>query len=266
MKAAVHIGRQPHHEVYGKAMAAGLERHGVEVTVSGHDQPQPCDIAVIWGAPAKHPMVTMTARHLLVMERGHLPDRFLYASCGWDGLAGRGRYPKAPDGGQRWRERYGHLLQPWKIGGEYALVIGQVEGDAALGDLAFDRWAQQQTDALLATGWPVLYRRHPLASHDGRKPVGSVLAHGTLAEDLAKAAVVVTFNSTAGVEAVLAGVPTVTLDEGAMAWPVTSHALGHLVRPSREAWAHDLAWTGWTLEEIASGDAWAHLGPIMEGA
>jgi predicted transcriptional regulator len=52
-----------------------------------------------------------------------------------------------------------------------------------------------------------------------------------------------------------------------MAWDVTTHDLkSPPIRPLREAWAHDLAWTQWTLHEIAEGDAWAAVGPLMEAA
>src|SRR5262245_60729665 len=247
-------------------MKRGLERHGITVAVMGHDQPDPADFAVVWGAPTRHPQLAIAAPHLLVMERAHLPDRMRNTSIGWDGLGRGGRYPVADDGGARWRERYSHLLEPWKRGGFYALLLGQVEDDAAVRGLDFAQWAQQQTDALIARGYSVVFRKHPLAARDQSKPVGSTLSRQTLRDDLAQAAVAVTYNSTAGVEAVLAGVPTVTLDQGAMAWPVAGHGLNERqVRPNRERWCWDMAWTQWTLDEIAAGDAWERLAPLMEG-
>lgn len=51
----------------------------------------------------------------------------------------------------------------------------------------------------------------------------------------------------------------------AMAWPVTAHSLLEpLVMPEREWWAHDLAWTQWSLAELASGEAWAALVAVRE--
>ena len=67
---------------------------------------------------------------------------------------------------------------------------------------------------------------------------------------------VVTFNSNTGVEGVLAGVPTVTMDEGAMAYPVTGHKLVDIVTPDRMAWAYALAWKQWRMEEMFSGVCW----------
>jgi len=239
-------------------MRAGLERHGIICAYGGYDTPsiRAHDFAVIWGAPAKQSAVAQASPHLLVMERGHLPDRMHYASCGWDGLARRGRYAQVDDGGARWRERWGQLLEPWRSGGEYVLLIGQVPGDSALGGLDVGAWIQDMVRQLVTLGRQVRVRPHPMVHRPER----------TLAGDLAGAALCVTFNSTAGVEAVLAGVPTVTLEEGAMAWDVTGHALDAVVRPAREAWAHALAWTSYTLEEIAAGVPWEHLAAVMEEA
>jgi hypothetical protein len=256
MRAVIHVNQAGHQQQAGAAMKAGLARHRIAVSVGDYDNPEPCDFAVIWGAPAKHPRITQSAPHMLVMERGHLPDRMIYTSCGWDGLARRGRYPLATDWGMRWRPRWGDLMRPWRGTTGYALIIGQVEGDAALAGLGMQRWVKEQTDDLRAAGWDVRFRPHPLVARPER----------SLEADLTGAALCVTYNSTAGVEAVLAGVPTVTLDEGAMAWEVTSHAVPEIVRPAREAWAHALAWTSYTLEEVAAGLAWEHLAPVMEEA
>jgi len=256
MRAVIHFHPHLNHQrAYATAMRAGLERHGVNVAFGGYDTPtvRQHDFLVVWGAPAKQPRVAQTTRPLLIMERSHLPDRMVYTSCGWDGLARRGRYPKADDGGARWRAHWGGLLQPWRDGGGYALLIGQAHGDAALHGLDVDRWIAEQTAALRALGWTVRFRPHPLVARPER----------SLEEDLAEAVICVTYNSTTGVEAVLAGVPTIAMDEGAMAWDVSGHALDEIVRPEREAWAHDLAYTSWTPEEISSGEVWAHLKGVM---
>jgi hypothetical protein len=78
---------------------------------------------------------------------------------------------------------------------------------------------------------------------------------GPLQDALARAAVVVTWNSNTGVDALLAGKPVVALGEGAMAAPLAARELGGRCDPDREAWAHALAWKQWTLDEIRSGDA-----------
>jgi hypothetical protein len=108
---------------------------------------------------------------------------------------------------------------------------------------------------------PVMFRAHPLAARKGfrQQPNYTHTIGGTLEATLARAAVAITWNSNAGVDAVVAGVPLVTMDEGAMAREVSSHRIGAFVRPDRSAWAHRLAWKQWTLAEIESGVALTHL-------
>ena len=72
-------------------------------------------------------------------------------------------------------------------------------------------------------------------------------------------AIAVTLNSSIGVQCVLNGIPTITMDEGAMAWDVTGHTIADVCAPDREAWCHFLAWTQWTDEEIREGRPWQHL-------
>ncbi len=254
MKAVVHANGAEHQQRHAEAMLLGLRHHGVDAVPGAFDEPEPCDFAVVWGLRQRR--VFAAGRPVLVMERGHVADRMQMASCGWNGLGRRGLYPTAVDGGARWRRLYGHLMQPWRYDTGYALVIGQVEGDAALRGLDVNAWADETMRHLIDMGWPVVFRPHPLMSK----------VRTTLDEDLRGAGICVTYNSTAGVEAVLAGVPTVTLDPGAMAWPVTSHQLGLKLWTDREAWAHDLAFTQWGLDEIERGYAWAFLGPLLETA
>lgn len=94
-------------------------------------------------------------------------------------------------------------------------------------------------------------------------PTAVLSTNERLIDDLHWAALAVSYNSTAGVEAVLAGVPTVTLDEGAMAWPVSGHTIFDRVKPDREAWCHQLAWTQFSLDEIRSGFCWEMLKDVV---
>lgn len=272
MKAAIHINNLEHQRTHGAAMKVGLERHGIDVEYAAYDNPVACDFAVVWGAPSKHPRVRDAVPNLLVMEAGHLSGhaktRLDYTSCGWNGLARRGKYPQVDDGGERWRKYWGHLMRPWhRIRGSYALIFGQVEGDAALQGLDMRKWSQKIADDLVAKGYRVRYRPHPvtlLRDGDDWTPEGARLSRSTLEDDIHGAIVAVSYNSTAGVESVLGGVPTVTMDEGAMAWPVTTHSLAEdRITPDRADWAYRLAWCQWTLQEIAAGVAWEYLQMAM---
>lgn len=238
-------------------MRDGLRRHGIQVEMAGFNDPRPCDFAVVWGW--KQFGVINAAPHTLVMEQGYVGDRMKNISVGWDGLNGRARF--ASGDGSRWRQFEG-LMQPWKSGGSYALLCGQVPGDASLAGTNHEAWLQETADRLTVLGLPVLFRPHPL-SRNVRTPRGATTSAGSLADDLTGAAVVLTFNSNSGVDAALAGVPTVALDAGSMARPVAADDI-RVETPDRTAWVHRLAWCQWTLDEISNGTAWEHLRGIHE--
>lgn len=198
------------------------------------------------------------------MERGYLGDRFQWYSMGWNGLNGHAEWPAAIDDGSRFRQYHAALMKPWREpgSGSYVLLAGQVPGDQSLDGHDLTRW--YSNTALLASqryGLPVRFREHPVALERGykRSPHYTEPIGGTLAEALAGAEVCITYNSNTGVEAVLAGVPTVVENRGAMAWPVAGHRVGDRVTPDREAWAHALAWKQWRLEEIARGLPFVNL-------
>lgn len=201
---------------------------------------------------------------VLVMERGYLGDRFAWTSLGWNGLNGLATFPEPPDdGGERFARHHGHLMQPWRDGGRYALLIGQVPGDAALGGKNLQPWYIEQA-ALAAERFklPVMFRPHPLAGQ--RSPIahvpGTQRLDGLLSQALQDAAVVITYNSNTAVESVLAGRPTIAMSKGSMAWEVTSHAISEpLAMPDRMSWAHRLAWKQWRLDEIRNGSALERL-------
>ena len=112
----------------------------------------------------------------------------------------------------------------------YALLIGQVPGDAALHGLDIVEWAQKMRRELIRLGHKVVYRPHPKGITPC--PEGAELSTKSLDEDLAGASRVVVYNSTTAVGAVLAGIPTVTMDIGSVAYPMASHDLSApLVRP-----------------------------------
>ncbi len=276
MKAAISINNLAHQKQHAAAMKAGLQRHGLRVILGPTGHPDhivsDADFHVVWGVHRRDGIIEWSkanGKPFLVMERGHVGDRTSWTSCGWNGLGRRGHYATANDDGARWQQ-WAHLMQPWKHGGECVVVMGQVPSDQQVASLrrfsygklqGFYAWVQETIDALVNQGHRVVFRPHPLAAKFGFPfaPTGAEYSKCTLAEDLSRAACCVTFNSTVGVESVLAGVPTVTVDEGAMAWDVAGHKLSETIRPDRERWAHNLAWTQWSLEEISNGTAWDYL-------
>lgn len=268
MKAVLHVNNAAHQKQHVAWMVEGFNRHGITSIIAEYDVPAKGDFAVIWGWKQRAVIERCEnfGMPILVMERGHLQPRMEFTSLGWDGLAGRAKYPSPDVCGGRWERHWG-AFEPWRAEGSYALVIGQVRGDASLYGVSFEAWAQSVTDQLILDGHTVRYRPHPLMVRHKElwRPKGAEFSTRSLEDDLSGASVCVTYNSTTGVEAVLAGVPTVTFDRGAMAWPVTTHDLECLpVTPDRAEWVERLACCQWNEDEIRSGEAWEAVSTCLQ--
>lgn len=253
-------------------MTAGLARHGIDaVPFRANKAVGNVDFVVTWGWRAGKPFRDQ-GYNVLVMERGFVGDRFAWTSLGWNGLNGRATWPKAPNDPTRFEKHFGHLVKEWSEREGYALIIGQVKGDAALSTVNIDAWYYQAVNAMKARGYDVRFRPHPMAvKRQQRTPNLDVKTiGGSLQEAMGGAAVVVSYNSNSGVEATLAGLPVIACDHGAMAWPVCAHGLdAELVRPDRSQWFSDIAWKQWSLSEIENGTAWELISqclPVMADA
>lgn len=270
MRAVIHINNAEHQQQHADWMATGMGNRGITVSFGAFDEPAGGDLAVVWGWRQNRIIADCraTGRPILVMERGHLGDRMHWTSVGWGGLGRRATYGFRDDGGRRFKSNF--TMEPVGAGRQYVLVCGQVEGDAALGGTSPREWSQRVTDQLIDRGHSVVYRPHPLTKRHGDTwcPIGAVMsAEDDLQDDLLPARACVTFNSTAGVEAGLAGYPVVAMDEGSMAWPIASHSVQKPFRvpdaDERREWAHRLSWTQFTPDEIRSGFAWDVVSSAM---
>lgn len=238
---------QDHALGFTQAFADGLARHGWKITCDL--EYRRCDLLVMWGVRQQDLIDKQKQRgdEVCIVERGYVEDRFSYASVSFGGgLNGRGVFRGPLHDPARWESKFAHLMKPWIHGTHgHVLIMGQVEGDAAVRGVRLPDFYDQARAAF--SGFNVRFRPHP----HGQKIPGP-----SLADDLAGARCVVTWNSNSGVDAVLAGVPTVAMDQGSMAWDVTGHELKMPRVCERESWAHALAWKQWTKEEMSSGYCW----------
>jgi hypothetical protein len=168
-----------------------------------------------------------------------------------------------------WPELSNELLRPVGVPAPpraeplqgYVLLLGQ----ARLHTYAFtslEHWygvAVQEAVAVHGRHVPVVFRPHP--SWGGDAPPGTQLArHGSLQQALAGAKQVLTLNSTAAVECMQRGVPTVAYDRGSPVWDCAAR------HPSQQpAWGRwgqverRLGRQQWRWEELAAGTPWAAL-------
>lgn len=247
--------RAKHQLIHQEALCAGLEKLGIGAKKSFSEHHVNTKYVACWGW-RKGKLLRDRGHDVLVMERGYIGDRFAYTSLGWNGLNGRATFPDyANDGGERFRS-HGGEIKPWKRGGDYALILGQVPGDASLRGMDMLPWYQLMARQIhLTHKLPVHFRQHPDL---GKKNIiqhvqGTFPSHGTLAEALEGAAFTVCYNSNSSVDSVLAGVPCVVGDAGSMAYEVCGKSITEIIRPPRAAWAYRLAYKQWSMEEIASG-------------
>jgi len=73
--------------------------------------------------------------------------------------------------------------------------------------------------------------------------------------EISNAHCIVNWSSNPAIEAVLAGVPVFTGPDS-LAYPVANHSFETIetpLMPNRQQWANDLAYTEWTVDEIAKG-------------
>ena len=228
------------------------------------------DVAVVFGwyktayAPSmpKLPIIQHPGHRLLVIESG-FQLRGTYYQAGWGGFAGHADHRAAGAGTDRFYGM-GLALAPWRVRDGPTVVVGQVPWDTQVQDVDHAAWCRRVVKWLLNADKDVLFRPHPRVKGRGPDPYGMAgmapTDEGKLAPTLKRAARVVTYNSTTAVDAVLAGIPTVAMDAGSMAWGVSSHRLGDPpATPDRTAWAARLGYSQWTRDEMAEGLAWVHL-------
>ena len=232
----------------------------------------PCDIAVVFGVgkrqvPASHARGAVIYEHrfrerkpVCILERGFV-RREEYYGVALDGLNGLGYFGNANSPPDRW-EALDWPIKPWKKGGKYVLVCGQVPWDASVQHTDHIAWCKNTVARIEGLGIPVRFRPHPLVK--GKVDFGIEEFDTSYDEDIEGASAVVTFNSTSGALAALDGVPLFALDPGSVAWPIANHELTkelleNPVKHEREQWAYDLAYAQWTAEEMETGQPWRQI-------
>lgn len=256
MKSAVIVVRDgmEHQKGWGGAFGRGLERRGWSVAY--RNAPEKCDLLVLWGVrhvPSIRQHIGKSIGEVCILERAYVGDRFNWTSVSFGGgLNGHGVFRGPFHDASRWEKNFAPLLRDWRSGSNgYALILKQVPGDNSIRGVdmaAFYERARMAFEPIM----PVKFRAHPnLHPRQGEEHLAAVKA--SLAQDLAGARVAVTYNSNSGVDAILAGVPTVAMDPGSMVWGIAGREMKMPLIVERAAWAHAIAWKQWRREEMESG-------------
>ena len=271
MQVRIYTGNNNEENYVLKSFADGCPE---DVWFGSLDDYKPSDLAVVFGTYKKQVPISFRRGHVVHEQKKHGLDTVIvetgyvnrgagpshHYAVGLNGLNGRADFRNEDSPPDRALE-FAHKLKPWRTDGEHILVCGQVPWDASVDHIDFVEWTHSTVSSLKAmTKRPIVYRPHPLARTYA--PWGSELSRNYwLEDDLNGCWCVVTFNSNSGVEAILAGIPTVAMDEGSMIMPVAS-SLGQVEAPwtpSREQWFNDLCYAQWTPTEMQKGFTWNHL-------
>lgn len=271
MQVAFYLSGNKVHDRVILAMHEGCHEH--RRVILGFKPYIPADVAVVFGVrksrvPVSWPRGEVIELHkslgkpVVILETGYIyrgDGEHHYYAAGLNGLNGRADFRNAgmpSDRAEKLNIKLGDRREGSKI-----ILCGQVPQDASVDHIDIMEWLVYARDEIKKrTDREIVYRPHPLAS---TKPIeGCSYSTKTLADDLADAHCVVTFNSNSAVEAAIAGVPVFAFDQGSMALPIANTDFDAIESPSlpdRTQWLDDLAYAQWGLDEMRGGEAWAHL-------
>jgi len=272
---AVMVRPRPRETECLNAIASTLQSNGYKIRVT-HDLTAPEAVVFVWSWGR-----AMTQREkypnaiICTVDHGYTRDRANLFNTGWSlphmtcGLNGFAEHPWVHDGGTRaeamgWADE----IKPYRRTGLMrALLLGQVYGDAMIVTQVRDYkgWLAETAHALVAEGYGVTFRPHPVMVRRGQSldygNLGRLTGPRPLMADLSETDLAVGLNSNGLVEAFLRGVSARAYNGGTMLAPILedgeANALG------RREWLNALAYTQWTLDELKDGTWFKHHRPIL---
>jgi hypothetical protein len=236
--------------------SAGLKAAGYEIR-SGLQQCQKGDVLLIWNRYGEyHDMATrfeQSGGTVIVAENGYLQgpkDGGDYYALARHGHNGSGW---VPEGRADRFDALATILEPWRKDGKHVLVCPN-RCFGMPGMIMPVDWAGNTRRALeRLTKREVRVRIHP-GNEAPKKP---------LADDLRDAWAVVIWASSAGVHALIAGIPVICLSPYWICKSAAGNELREIESPDMKAdrmsALNRLAWSQWRLSEIESGEAFRAL-------
>jgi len=211
--------------------------------------PGKCDLYLQWGyrlTPALAHAMELSIPFCIV-DGGFFADRDEYFSLSFNGFQNLADYIEPPRGVERPRPN----LQQWRDEGDEIIIYGQVPTDRSLRGLDHATWVLEtfQECRKLYPDKEVDFRPHPKAQ---RPP----LPLPPMEADYDNMYLAVTYTSTAAVQTLVAGIPTVALHPASTAAPVASKVLSRIRMPGRVSWLYDLSHRQYRDTEIPAAVAY----------
>jgi hypothetical protein len=235
-------------------MCEGINRCGDRAFVQDLHGPAKADVGVMYGWK----MNAYLARHpqYVYADLGFFVRETHYRICvgGWSPH----EYVRAGLPDTRFKS-YGLEVKPWRKSGENIVIAGASGKSAATHGVRHNEWERLMSKRLQDIGRPIVFR--PKQTDPYKSPIGgTIYDEGPLDRTLANAWALVTHHSNTAIDALIAGVP-VYCETGAGA--AFSCGIDEIADPplpeGREQFLADVAWLNWTLDEMRSGECWAHL-------
>lgn len=246
---------QRRYRLIAEAMAAGINRCGDRASlVSVYAPHHAADVGVMYGWK-RHQQLQRYARFVYAdLGYWQRDNYYRLAVGGW----GPERYVCAGLPASR-LEALGLQLKPWREQGNEIIVAGATAKAAGEHGLGYMEWERRAVARLRECGRKVVYRPKP--NDRLAQPIaGAGYDTRPISEALANAWALVTHHSNSAVDALLAGIPVHCEIGAAAAMSVPLDQIGEApLVEGREQFLADVAWLQWTLDEMRSGEAWAHL-------
>ena len=167
------------------------------------------------------------------------------------------------------------------------LLLLQLPGDASLRGQRHSEWFMETVEKIRKkTNRTITVRFHPAMSDKGRaeffSEIGDLIfknysnivwSNGletSLEEEFNSTGICVSYTSGSCVDAVLAGVPVISMDEGNLAYPISSRRIDDLDSPRLatheeiKKWLDCLSNSQWNEQEMITGQVWNHIWPILK--
>ena len=218
---------------FAEKMQSGLSALGIHSKISP-SRVREADTSILLGTTFWRD-IEASGDYLLV-DRCSFFNTDEWVSLVWNGHGRRGDH-KVPE---NVKSRKHPEIMPW-VSGNRIVLCGQ-ESLYSPNYQSLQEWY----DSVEATH----FRKHPTAHNTTGLP--SV-------KDWKDCDLAITLNSSIGVDSLIRGIPTVTMDEGAMAWDATGHNPNQPRYCDRRPWLEWMSWTQWHHDEIRDGHPIRHL-------
>lgn len=265
---------KPREKRLAEAFLAGVRKHG-DSGVRSHKCVAEADVAVMVGVKSRETFRANrdAGRSVIMVDKGYSRHR-LPGEKDWEywRVSVDAHHPTSHIMDFRDTRRVAKMgvgLKPWRTWGKHIIIAGSSAKYHDFYNLPHPtEYAEQLVERIREmTDRPIMYRPKP--SWKEAKPIRGTLWSGNdqhIDRALIGAWALVTHGSNACFEAVCAGVPCVVLGN-AVARPISSASLDSVESPrlapeaERRRWLCGLSYCQWTMDEFASGEAWATIRP-----